>query len=113
MLENIGVVVGLVCLVGVVGLAIWQFMNMAKDRQIMVVQEWLLIMVVEAEKVLGANTGQIKLRWVYDKFVEKFKFLSMMVTFEQFSNMVDDALDTMRDMIQNNKNVKAYVEKGN
>ena len=35
----------------------------------------------------------------------------MLITFEQFSRLVDDALVIMRDMIQNNEQIKNYVNK--
>lgn len=73
------------------------------------VKEWLLLAVLEAERALGSGTGQVKLRFVYDLFIDKFKYLSLVISFEQFSMLVDDALDVMRDMISNNKQVEQYV----
>lgn len=88
----------------------YYFFNLSKDKQLQIVQEWLLLAVIEAEKALGNGTGQIKLRYVYDLFITRFKFLSMFITFERFSLLVDQALLTMKDMIQNNKQVKNYIE---
>ena len=82
-----------------------------KPSQLEILKEWLLLAVVEAEKKLGGGTGQIKLRYVYDMFIEKFKFLALMITFEQFSIMVDMALDKMRLMLSSNEKLKDYVEK--
>ena len=93
MMENIAVIIGICCVVGVIGFGIYQFLKLEKDKQLEIVKEWLLLAVVEAEKKLGGGTGQIKLRYVYDMFIEKFKFLALMITFEQFSVMVDMALD--------------------
>lgn len=75
------------------------------------VKEWLLWAVIQAETTLGGGTGQVKLRAVYDLFVERYKFISMIVSFETFSKWVDVALDEMREMLENNVNVKALVEK--
>jgi hypothetical protein len=52
-------------------------------------KEWLLFAVIEAEKQLGSDTGAIKLRVVYDQFLEKFPVLRMWVSFDLFSKMVD------------------------
>ena len=111
MMENIAVIIGICCVVGVIGFGIYQFIKLEKDKQLEIVKEWLLLAVVEAEKKLGGGTGQIKLRYVYDMFIEKFKFLALMITFEQFSIMVDIALDKMRLMLSSNEKLKDYVEK--
>ena len=111
MMENIAVIIGICCVVGVIGFGIYQFIKLEKAKQLEILKEWLLLAVVEAEKKLGGGTGQIKLRYVYDMFIEKFKFLALMITFEQFSIMVDMALDKMRLMLSSNEKLKDYVEK--
>ena len=111
MMENIAVIIGICCVIGVIGFGIYQFIKLEKDKQLEIVKEWLLLAVVEAEKKLGGGTGQIKLRYVYDMFIEKFKFLALTITFEQFSIMVDTALDKMRLMLSSNEKLKDYVEK--
>lgn len=94
---------------GLVG-AIYNFVNLTKEQQIESIKEWLLLACLEAEKALGSKTGKIKLRYVYDLFVARFKFMSYIISFEQFSLMVDEALDTMRDLIESNEVVKAIIE---
>lgn len=111
MMENIAIIIGICCVIGVIGFGIYQFLKLEKDKQLEMVKEWLLLAVVEAEKKLGGGTGQIKLRYVYDMFIEKFKFLALMITFEQFSMMVDVSLDKMRLMLSSNEKLKDYVEK--
>lgn len=111
MMENISVAIGIIALISVVGVGIYYFFKLGRDKQLKVIQEWLLLAVVEAEKRLGEGTGQIKLRYVYDMFIEKFKFMALVISFEQFSAMVDDALDIMRNMLNSNVNLKEYVEK--
>ena len=90
--------------------AVW-FFKQSKEKQIALVKEWLLLAVIEAEKKLGEGVGAVKLRYVYDLFLERFKFLSKVITFEEFSALVDEVLETMKFMIQNNKNVKDYINK--
>mgnify|MGYP000840045992 CR=1 FL=1 len=74
------------------------------------VKEWLLWAVTEAEKDLGGGTGKLKLRQVYDLFVQRFPWLAKAVSFELFSSLVDEALEEMREMLDNNQAVKAFVE---
>lgn len=86
------------------------FSRKPRAEQIKQVREWLLWAVTQAEKELGGGTGQLKLRYVYDLFVQRFPWLSKIVTFDWFSNLVDDALVDMREMLEKNENVKAIVE---
>ena len=74
------------------------------------VKEWLKYAVVEAEKYLGTGTGQLKLRAVYDMFVAAYPVFSKILPFAIFSKMVDDALEWMRMELENNENIKFYVE---
>ena len=109
-MENIVVGLGIAAIVGAAAIGVYQFCKLTKQKQIEIVLEWLLLAVVKAEKELGSGTGQIKLRYVYDLFIDKFKFLALVISFERFSQLVDQALDTMKDMIANNKQVKDYIE---
>lgn len=72
--------------------------------------EWLKWAVSEAEKMLGGGTGQLKLRLVYDWFVQKFPIVAAFLPFRVFSAWVDVALETMRKWLEDNKQVLNYVE---
>lgn len=108
MLDNVIIIIVVAILISV--FILW-FLKLGREKQIQIIQEWLLLAVVKAEKELGNGTGQIKLRFVYDLFLDKFKFISMFITFAQFSDLVDMALVTMKEMISNNNQVKDYIEK--
>lgn len=101
----------LITVVAVVAIAgdVYAFMRLNPSEQKKKVQEWLLIAVIKAEKLLGGGTGQLKLRTVYDMFVEKFPWLVKIISFDEFSDMVDIALDKMRDLIKNNSKVANYI----
>ena len=83
---------------------------MPSDEQLKKVRQWLLWAVVAAEKELGAKTGQLKLRYVYDLFITKFPLLVDIISFTQFSLLVDEALEQMRHLIETNDSIKAYTE---
>lgn len=108
MMENVIIIAVVVILIGVLGFG---FFKLGKDKQIQIISEWLLLAVIKAEKELGGGTGQVKLRYVYDLFLDKFKFVAMFISFAQFSGLVDIALITMKTMISNNNQVKDYIEK--
>lgn len=91
------------------GLGVACFLRLPSGEQLAKVREWLLWAVTAAEKELGDGTGKLKLRQVYDLFVVRFPWLAKAVSFDLFSDLVDDALDEMREMLQNNQAVKALV----
>lgn len=68
-------------------------------------KNWLVWAVSEAEAVFGSNTGKLKLRYAYELAVERFPLIAKFIPFTVFAKMVDGALDIMRDMIENNKNI--------
>lgn len=72
-------------------------------------QKLLLYICMEAERRFGSKTGQIKLRYVYDWFIGKFPFLSLLISFEEFGKMVDKALEEMEKLIKSNKAIADYV----
>lgn len=63
-------------------------------------REWLVYAVAEAEKELGSGTGELKLRAVYDKFLEKFPKLASKINFSAFSILVDEALGALNVLMQ-------------
>ena len=74
------------------------------------VKEWLLLAVTEAEKELGSGTGQLKLRYVYDLFLQRFPAVAKRISFETFSYWVDRALIDMREMLNKNKAIYRMVK---
>lgn len=99
--------------VAIVAVAIYmvcKFFKLPRSSQIAKVKEWLLFAVTEAERELGSGTGQLKLRYVYDMFVSKFPYLVQFVSFEFFSNIVDEVLVKFKDMFKTNSAVKQYVD---
>lgn len=96
--------------VAVIIYLVMKFFKLPRAEQIAKLKEWLLFAVTEAEKELGSGTGQLKLRYVYDKFVSKFPYLVQFIPFETFSKLVDEVLVKFREMFNTNKNIKLYVD---
>ncbi len=74
------------------------------------VKEWLKYAVVIAEQELGKETGQLKLRYVYSMFVEKYPAIASVLPFAVFSKWVDLALDWMRQQLEQNKAIRVFIE---
>ena len=107
--ENWFVIVGLIAVLTAGGYAVYVFVKMPSDKQLNKVREWLLYAVTKAEKELGAGTGKLKLRYVYDMFVARFEWLAKVITFDMFSMMVDEALEQMRTMLDSNEAVQKLI----
>lgn len=110
--NNWYIILAIIVLLAGGGFAVYRFAKLPRAEQLAKVKEWLLWAVTEAEAALGGGTGQLKLRYVYDLFVEKFPWLVKVISFELFSGLVDDALVDMREMLDKNAAVKAIVEEG-
>ena len=73
------------------------------------IKQWLLWAVSLAEQKFGGGTGQLKLREVYDKFITKFPFISKIISFQTFSNLVDEVLVDMKEMLEKNDNINNII----
>ena len=110
--NNWFLIVALVAALGVSIFAVVRFVGLPTEAQIAKVKEWLVFACMEAEKELGGKTGQLKLRMVYDMFLSKFSWLAKVISFNDFSKMVDESLDKFKEMLKSNKAVKTLVNGG-
>ena len=108
--DNWAIFVAMICGVAFVTVMVVKFMNMPSAKQIENLMEWLKIAVVEAEKALGTGTGSLKLRSVYESAVIAFPWIAKYMTFEKFSELVDVALEWMKEQIEKNQYIKEYIE---
>lgn len=106
---NIEVFIGIIILTAFAAIAIYQFVKLSKEQKIANVKEWLRYAVSEAEKALGKGTGQLKLRYVYDLAIAQFPWIVSLISFEQFSLFVDEALDWMNTQLEQNEKINFYI----
>lgn len=90
--------------------AVIHFFKLPSGTQIANIREWLKFAVTEAEKELGSGTGQLKLRMVYDMAAEKFPWITL-ISFDIFSDWVDDALTWLNGQLDSNTAVQSIVNK--
>lgn len=103
----------IIAAIAVLGAAVYagvRYFKLPSESQITKVREWLLYAVIEAESALGGGTGKLKLRYVYDMFIERFAWLSRVLTFDRFSELVDDALEEMRFLLKTNDDIASVVD---
>lgn len=96
-----------IAVISEISITLYKWFKKPTEEQIAKVQEWLLYAVAKAEQVLGSGTGQLKLRYVYNMFVTKFPGIALFISFEEFSKMVDKALNKFEDLLKNNKSISA------
>lgn len=108
-INNWPFIILLLSVVVIAVVAVVSFFQKPTPQQIQQIQEWILYLVIEAERQFGSKMGKVKLRYVYDKFLERFDYLGKIISFDKFSELVDKALSTMKDMISQNDKLKEYV----
>ena len=112
LIDNWTFLVVIIAIVVAVVVAVKKFTQLPTEDQIENVKEWLLYAVTLAEKEFAdGGMGKIKLRAVYEQFLINFPWLAKVITFTQFSAMVDEALEQMKHMLETNKNIQAFVGK--
>lgn len=107
--ENWYVAIALLALLTTIVIFAVRFFKKPTAEQLATVKEWLLYATTLAEKELGGGTGKLKLRYVYDMFVQKFPWVAKVLPFELFSEMVDESLDSMNDLLSSNAAVRLFV----
>lgn len=73
------------------------------------IKNWLLYAVFMAEQEWGSGTGQLKLHDVYDSFVARYPIIAVLLPFGVFSLWVDEALDSMREILEKNLDIRAHI----
>lgn len=105
-------IIAIIAIISMTSITIYNWFKLPNNEQIEQVKQWLLYAVAKAEKELGSGTGQIKLRYVYNMFIAKFPAVALFLTFEEFSNLVDEALQELQELIDKNSNIEALIKGG-
>lgn len=109
LIENWYILITAAAGLAVVAAGVIAFFKLPPALQKKNILNWLLGAVTLAEAQFGSGTGQLKLREVYDKFIQRFPLVSKLISFETFSDLVDSALETMRASLETNESLAAYV----
>ena len=103
-------VIAIIAIISMASITIYNWFKLPDNEQIEQVKQWLLYAVAKAEKELGSGTGQIKLRYVYNMFIAKFPAIALFFSFEEFSNLVDEALQELQELIDKNSSIEALIK---
>lgn len=110
LVNNWPIIVASIAIVVVAVSSVRNFSQKPTEEQIRSIKEWLVWTVTDAERDLGSGTGKLKLRCVYDKFLQVYPNIAMFIKFDDFSKYVDEALATMKTLIGSNESVRKFVE---
>jgi hypothetical protein len=103
-------IVAAVAAISVISIKIYLWFKKPGNEQLEQVKQWLIYAVAKAEAELGSGTGQLKLRYVYDQFIKKFPAIAIFISFEDFSKMVDAALEELEKMMKENKEIGMLIK---
>ena len=111
LVENWFLVVALIACITTVIYLVVRFLGLPTEEQREKVKEWVIWACIEAEKELQNGTGQLKLRKVYNVFcaVPVFTSVARIIPFNQFSELVSDAVSIMKKMLISNNALAEYV----
>lgn len=104
------VIIAFIGVVSFVSIKIYNWFKQPSSKQKEQIKQWLIFAVAKAEAELGTGTGQLKLSKVYDMFIEKFPAIALFVSFEDFSVMVDEALNKLEEIMKDNQNIQDVIE---
>lgn len=110
MVENWYVIVTIIVFIVGGAIAALRWHNLTTEKKYEQIRGWLLQAVILAEHEFGSGTGRLKLSTVYDKFCERFPWLAKVLSFDTFSDYVDDALTEMREILKSNTSIASIVE---
>ena len=88
------------------------FLKKPTGKQISKIKEWLLWAVAQAERELGAGTGELKLRYVYSLFTSTWGGIAKLISFETFTSFANEALSRFKEMLKENQQIEDYIEGG-
>lgn len=98
------ILIALVIMIGIVFAAV-KFFKLTPAEQKKRILLVLLDACIKAEQALGSKTGKAKRAQVYAMLKEKMPIISLFLSMEQFDELLDLALEEMKDWLA--KNVEA------
>lgn len=89
--------------------AVLRFLKLTPKQQLDKVKTALLYMVTEAEKELKSKTGRVKRSMVWEWLVERFPIITLFITEEKYDELLDQALEEFKKMLESNDSLYDYV----
>lgn len=104
------VILGCIILVAAAVFGVYKFIKLPQEQRMANLKEWLKLAVIEAEASFDeGGTGALKLRSVYDAAIERFPWVGVAISFNDFSGYVDEALDWMKTALTTDEAIAKVV----
>ena len=101
-IEHLPIIIAALAVVAaIIGFVVW-FVKASPEKRRGVINQVLYSLAIEAERLYGGKTGQIKKKQVIAWFFERYKWLAVFVTEEQIGTWIDEAVDDMNEWLQSN-----------
>ena len=101
-LENWVIFVIMLALLGLTVYAVLRFLKLTPQQQLDKIRIALLYMVTEAEK-------ELKRAMVWDWLTERFPVITLFITEEKYDELLDEALEKFKKMLESNSSLYDYV----
>lgn len=108
-IQNLPLICLLIAMIACLVCAVYYFYHLPTEDKKQALREWLKWAVLKAEKEYGGKTGQVKLREVWNQALQVFPWLVRCISFEQFSFLVDEALEWLDKQLVGNKAIIELV----
>jgi hypothetical protein len=100
--EILAVIVGVLIVAVMVTVAVVYFVNLTPEKRAHIINEVLFSLAIEAERLYGEKTGQVKKKQVIAWFYERYKWLALLLKKEELEIWIDEVVDDMNDWLKSN-----------
>ena len=92
----------IIALAALIGVAVYKFAKATPEKRRQLIGQLLYTLAVEAERLYGGKTGQIKKMQVIAWFYARYKWLSLFLSEEILSKWIDDTVTKMNNWMKLN-----------
>lgn len=100
--DYIAIALGAIIAVVLLVVFIMAFIKMSPENRRGTINKILYALAVEAERLYGSKTGEVKKKQVIAWFYERYKWLSFFMTEEELSMLIDDVVESLNEWLQSN-----------
>ena len=97
----IGAVI-IIALAVLLSVAVYKFVKATPEKRRELIGQLLYTLAIEAERLYGSKTGQVKKMQVIAWFYARYKWLSWFVTEKTLGEWIDEAVDDMNEWMKSN-----------
>ena len=92
----------IIALAALIGVAVYKFAKATPEKRRQLIGQLLYTLAVEAERLYGSKTGQVKKMQVIAWFYARYKWLSWFVTEKTLGDWIDETVASMNEWMKSN-----------